>query len=246
MKLLKVKGIVLRETAVGEADKILTLLTQEYGKLSVSARGARKPKSPFVAGSQLFSYCNFVICEGRNIHMLNQLEIIDTFHTIPKDIIKLSYGVYMLEVLEKISLENTPSEDVLLLIVKVLRVLSKSNRDPKLITRIFEFRMMALSGYMPETVYCVDCGKIMEAPCGFSAHLGGVVCEDCRSKNRYVHTISKGALYTIQYILSSPLTELFNFAVSEEILKELSSIAKTYINSHIENNFKTLDFLEQL
>ncbi|HHW67300.1 DNA repair protein RecO [Defluviitalea raffinosedens] len=245
MEHIKSKGIVLKEINVGEADKILKIFTKLKGKISVSAKGARKSKSRLTAGTQMFSYCDFLIHQGKNYNIIQQLEVIHTFHGIREDIIKLTYASYFFELLDSVLEEEQVNEDLLLLTLKTLSVLEKTNRNPKLIAKIYELRLMASIGYMPEMFQCVNCGG-QEDIHRFSSRLGGILCNDCSNKDHYSHKMSRGTWYTIQYILSSDLSELFKFDLDEKILEELDKITQSYLAYHIEKSFKTLDFLREV
>lgn len=245
MEHIKTKGLVIKEINVGEADKILKVFTKLIGKISVSAKGARKPKSHLAAGTQLFSYCDFLIYQGRNYNVIQQLELISTFHGIREDIIKLTYASYFLELLDFVTEEEEKNEELLLLTLKTFSVLEKKTWNPKLIARIYELKLMSLIGYMPETIQCISCGN-QEDIQRFSSRLGGILCNDCKSIDIFSHRMSRGTWYTIQYILSSDLSNLFKFTIDESILDELEKITLSYISYHTEKSFKTLDFLKEI
>lgn len=246
MSIIKTKGLVLREANSGEADKIITVLTKEKGKKVIAAKGARSSKSQFVAGTQQFCYCDFIIYENnKSISNLNQLEIIESFHNIRKDLYKLSYATYFMELVENTAMEELACEDLLKLTLKSLQILNKTEYNLKLLARIYELRLMKIIGYMPETTQCVSCGRPLDS-FYFNSEVGGVLCNSCKSKFSKSIQISKSTLYTLQYIIAADLSKLFNFSVSDQIISELTQISKSYISVHIEHKFKTLSFLEQL
>lgn len=246
MSIIKLKGLVLREAYSGESDKIITVLTKERGKKTIAAKGARKPRSPFLAGTQQFCYCEFIVYDNKNIANLNQVEIIETFHKIRDDLLKLSYATYFMELLENSIMEEIVIEELLILTLKTLQILNKNLYNPKFIARIYEIRLMSIIGYMPETTQCVNCSKELNTDIYFSSNEGGVLCDNCKTIANKVIKISIGTLYSIQYILSVDLFKLFNFSVSELVLDELTTITKDYILLHIEHKFKVLKFLENL
>lgn len=245
MNIIKTKALVLREANFGEADKIITVLTKEIGKRAISAKGARRPKSPYMAGTQQFCYGDFIIYDNKNIAVLSQVEIIESFYNIRYDLYKMSYAAYFTELVEKILPEGMSSEQVLKLILKTLQVLNKSDSSPKLIARIFEFRIMAIIGYMPETTQCLHCQNGLEDRVYFSSEAGGVLCGQCFKQYKSIK-ISIGTLHAIQYILSSDLAQLYKFTVSDQVLQELTVVSGNYIATQINSKFKTLEFLEQL
>ncbi len=245
MSIIKLRGLVLREANSKDIDKIITVLTKEKGKKTMSAKGARRPKSSLIAGTQQFAYCDFYIYDG-NIANINQIELIESFHNIRNDIIKLSYATYFMELIENTVLEGESSEELLKFTLKALQILNKTEYDQKLLSKIYELKLMQLIGYMPETTMCVNCGNSIEDNIYFSAEVCGILCSKCKELNNNIIKISHGSLSAIQYILSADLSNIFNFSVSEQVLNELSKITKAYISIHIEHKFKSLDFLKKL
>ena len=82
MSYVKTRGIVVREVKAGDCDKILTIVTEDLGKISVSARGVRRNRNRYSAGTQVFSYCDWVLYKGKNTYILNTCDIINSFYEI--------------------------------------------------------------------------------------------------------------------------------------------------------------------
>lgn len=245
MAIEKVRGIVLKEMNKGETSKNLIVLAKGIGKIFMSAKGARKSKSPLMASSQIFSYCDFVAYENKNFYNINQAEIIDNFYNIRTDIVKLAYASYIMELTEKSCPENMECDNIMLLLLKTLYVMSKTDINPKLASVIFEIKYMSFMGFMPETENCVFCGND-KGLLYFSKYEGGVMCEECKRKGIDGQFISGGTLSGIKYILTNDIHKIFSFRVSDEVLFEMSNISRDYISSHINMHFKTLDFAESL
>lgn len=246
MNIVKIKGIVLRQAYSSEADKIITILAKDKGKKTISAKGARFPKSPFLAGTQPFCYCNFIIYDKRPIANLNQIEVIETFYNIRNDLTKLSYAAYFMELAENSIVEEESSNELLALTLKTLQTLNKTNGDIKLIARIYELRLMKILGYMPELYECVNCRQKIESRKYFDVYLGGTLCDKCKKASNKTLQLSLGTFSALEYIIYSDLKKLFNFRVSTLVLEQLTKISTDYIFIHIEHEFKTLKFLKQL
>lgn len=107
MALYRTDAIVLGYRNLGEADKILTLFSPDKGKIHAVARGVRRPRNSLLAGSQLFSYCNFFIMEGRSLDNISQCEIKESFYKIRQNLEPMAYGLYFAELLRA----STPMED---------------------------------------------------------------------------------------------------------------------------------------
>lgn len=242
--LLNLRGIVLKETPVGEADKFITILAKDYGKVSVSVKGARRVRSGLTAGTALFSYSDFYISEVRKKMYLNQAEPIETFYSLRNSLDCLAYGSYFLEITNKMLYENMPANNVLLLLLKTLTALSKSSIPNRLISSIFELKILEFNGYRPETEVCIGCGKKAESD--FYITSEGTVCSKCLSKGEFYIALNETLLYTIRYILSSELNKLFTFNISQKALKNLSNLSRHLMRCHFNFNLKSFDFIKEI
>jgi DNA repair protein RecO (recombination protein O) len=125
MGVTKTQGIVLKYTNLGEADKILTILTRSKGKIKAVAKGSRKPKSSLLASSELFAFSEFVLYKGSNLYHISQAETRETFYNLRNDLLRLSYGVFFVEMADSVSEEELYNERLFLLLAKVLYYLAE-------------------------------------------------------------------------------------------------------------------------
>ncbi|QUI22815.1 DNA repair protein RecO [Vallitalea pronyensis] len=242
---IKTKGIVVSEMPVGENDKRLVMLTKDKGKIVVFARGARKTTSMLLAGSQLFAYGDFVLYKGKSAYTMKHVQLIESFHAIRHEIELLAYGLYVLEFGEYISEENNPNTALMKLMLKTLQVLVKGKINQELIMRIFELKAMSYIGYTPCVTHCVECGKtdMLDA---FSNQLGGVLCKTCGVVQKSTVAIRESTIYTLHYILATPIEQLFTFKVDDGIMDELKRVMIRFIGYHLDHEFKSLNFLLKL
>ena len=240
---IKTKGIVVNEMPIGENDKRLVILTKEKGKITAFVRGARKANSKFLAGSQLFSYGEYILLKGKSSsYNIKQIQLIESFHAIRSDIDLLAYGLYTLELGSFITEENIPNKYIMKLMLKTLQVLIRKTLDYDLVMRIFELKAMSYIGYTPNVVNCVMCGEQCDEYY-FSIMQGGIVCKICSNQQKDVIRINNSTIYTMRYILSASIQNLYSFYVNEGIKYELTLIMKKFINYHLNHQFKSLDFL---
>ena len=156
---LHTKALVLRETAYKESDKILTLLTQEQGKLTASARGCRRKGSPLAAGSQLLVWSDFILYEYQGRWSVKEAEVEREFRGMREDLDKFSLGCYFGEVTQALALEGLPSPELLSLILNSLHALDRLDRPLALVKGAFELRAMCLAGYEPVLDACAVRGS---------------------------------------------------------------------------------------
>lgn len=145
-----VTGMVLRAAPSGEGDRRLVVLTRERGRITVFARGARRPGSPFLAACRPFSFGKFRLYEGRDAYNLQGAEITAYFEELSADVEGACYGSYFLEVAEYYSRENLDGTDLLMLVYQSLRALLKEVISNELVRRVFELKAMVLNGEYTE------------------------------------------------------------------------------------------------
>lgn len=241
----KAKGIVIKEVNTGEADKILTIFALGKGKITGFAKGARRPKSKIIAGSQFLCYSDFVLFKGRDMYTVNSSDIIEPFYELRNDIIKLTYSAYLVDLVYDAVQENQPSTRVLQLFLNTLYALAKSNKSPELLARIFEIRLLTILGYAPYAGGCLECGKESVDRVYFSFKKCGFLCEKCNlSHDEYAVPIFSGTAKAINHIVYSPIKNLYNFELSPEVLVELGTVSRRYLRDRFEKEYNRLDFLK--
>lgn len=238
-------GIVLSSMPVGDYDKRLVILTKERGKITVFARGARKPNSPYMGISEPFNFGVFSLSEGYDAYYLSGADIKEYFLEVKNDIEGICYGTYFCDILEYLCVDGFGDVNILNLLYVTLKALSKSDRMKPLIRRIFELKVLAYDGEGMSAFSCCMCNQ-SEDLVGFSLNRNGLICKSCLGKTEKVRTLSQTTIYTIQYILSSPLKSLYSFQVTPEIMKEMEDVIGSYFQKHVPRKFKSLDILVAL
>ena len=110
---LTTKALVLRVTDYNDRDSLLTLLTDEYGKLTVKARGLRRKNSPLIAPCQLLAYAEFTLFENKGFYTINEAASIELFQGLRRDLTRLSLGTYFAQAAEVIAQEDMPNPELL-------------------------------------------------------------------------------------------------------------------------------------
>ena len=147
--LLEVTGIVLRSAAVGEYDRVVTILTTGKGKISAFARNARKLNNRFMAAVSPFCFGKFKLYAGRNSYTIAEAEITNYFETLRNDLESAYYGMYFLEVADFYTRENNDEAEMLKLLYQSLRALLHKNLDNRLVRLVYECKAMAVNGEFP-------------------------------------------------------------------------------------------------
>ncbi len=244
MGLLNTSGIIIKQINFGEADKILTIMTKDYGKLQALARGARRTNNRFLASTQLFCYSNFIFFQGKSMNYINTAELRESFYNLRKNIKDFTYASYIIELMNGALEENQKEEKHFFLLIHTLKHMTYSkNLDLDLIKLTFQIKLMALSGYAPHLSNCVSCGEVLKGKIKFSIENGGTLCSNCFHLDPYGKRISGEEISIISYILYNPLSALSKLEIKNTFLRQLNNIMDTYVSKYLEKSFHTLDFL---
>lgn len=147
---ITVSGVVLKSSPTGETDRRLVVLTRERGKITVFARGARRPGSPFMAACRPFVFARFTLYEGREAYSLKGAEVAEYFDGLGKDMEGACYGSYFLEIADYYTRENIREEQMMILLYQSLKALLKPALPKELVRRIFELKAMVINGEYTE------------------------------------------------------------------------------------------------
>ncbi len=245
--LITVQGVVLSAMPVGEYDRRMVLLTRERGKISCFAKGARRPKSPFMAASGPFVFGNFTLYEGRSSYNLHQAEITHQFMELTKKQPGIYYGYYFLELADYFGREGIDGKDVLNLLYVTMLALLNEKIDDRLVRCVYEMRTMTVQGMMPSLYACVRCQKKVDetGPVWFSQSMHGISCGSCPSAAD-AFRILPGTLAALRYMVSAPMGKLYTFSVTEEILRELEKVVHAYLYAALDRPVKSLDILKMM
>jgi len=243
---MTIRGIVLRVTDYNDRDALLTLLTEDQGKLTVKARGLRRKNSPLVAPCQLLAYGEFTLFEYRGQFTINEAQSIELFTPLRRDLTKLSLGTYFAQVSEVLSQEDFPSPELQSLLLNCLFALCRLNLPENQIKAVFELRAACLSGYTPDLFGCHICGS--QSPERFDLLAGQLECGNCRSQesNGIRMPVTSAMLEAMRYICLCDPKKLFSFRVGGDTLHKLSSLTEAYLTIQLERGFSSLDFYKSL
>lgn len=240
-------GIILKKQNLRETSLILTLLTKDFGKISGIMKGARGPKAAIGNNPQVFSLNNIVFYERKrgNLNSISQCDLKDFFEPIRNDLEKTVYADYFLELVDSVIIEGDVNKDVYDLLLNSLMLLSKP-ASAKRVTRIFEIKLMDMSGFMPEFKECLSCGKPIQQDTKFSLRLGGLLCDNCQTKDRNSIKLSKGTVNFIERVRRSPFGLVSRIKVSQNVGKELEHFLRRFVDYHIQRELKTVEFLKKI
>lgn len=240
MSNVKINGIILSESNLGDYDKMLTMLTPNVGKISCVAKGARRPKSALLAGTQIFCFGEYLMFKGTNTYHINSVEPIEVFYNLRIDLDKLKYAVHINKIVQDVTHENQNCYHVLQLLLNTLYTVSETDKDLDLILSIFKLRLLCILGFTPKITECVNC-KEKEKTNYFSIKDNGFKCKTCSRLDKSTITMSESTVNAIKYTVTAPAKKIYSFTIKDESLKEFKLISKIYFNEKLEKEYKIED-----
>lgn len=228
---------MLRTHKLGEADRIVSFITERHGKVRAVAKGVRKTKSRFGARLEPTSHVALQLYEGRELDIVTQAESVDHFRAIRADLDRLTRAVSMLEAVDQLAQEREPNAQLYRMLLGGLRTLAA--RDSALVLAGFFWKLLALEGFRPITEACAVC-MTTDDLVAFDIGEGGMVC---RSHRRGI-AVSPGAVELLQQILGGQLAMALDQPPSAATV-ELDHLATRAMEHHIERRLRSVGLLDR-
>lgn len=242
------EGLVIKESRVGETDRLVTVLTKQKGVLRAFVQRAEKANSGKLSATRLFSYSRFTIFEGRDKYIIDDAQPIEIFFGLRKNMETLSLGQYFCELAGELAPEGSEAENFLRLMLNALYILEKGNRPPLIIKAAVEMRMLTFAGYMPDIVCCMGCGAYEADTMYFFPLEGKIACSNCIEglPKGQSYPLGRGAMTAMRHTVYADFEKVFNFTLPAGALKELSQASEAYVLNTLGKSFKTLEFFHQM
>ena len=248
--LVTVSGIVIGKRDIGESNCFLDILTDKYGVIEVTAHGVKKMNSKNASSTGLFSYSKFCFNKNNLRYSLNSAEPIYSFFGLSSDLKKFSLAVYLADIIKYTSAAEQSGEDVLRFFAITLYKLEKENADCDIIKAVFEFRIAAMLGFLPDLRACRDCGEYVNGEMFFSVERNNLICGECRELSENIDEELKpllpDLLHTMRFVLYSAIEKVYGFALKGDTKKEFLSFSEDYLLTQLGKSFKTLEYYKNL
>lgn len=245
MATYKTDAIVLRKYPLGERDQIVVLLSPTHGKIRGVAKGAKKTTGQFAGKVEISYHLSLLMAEGRNLDIISQVEILDSFKNIRTDLHKMAYTLYILELLDKAIPEPEPHYQLFSLLYSTLLNIEKSS-GLSLLLLSFELKLITLLGYYPEIKKCVNCGLPPVKLQRFSVNIGGLLCHRCFSRDHHAFSISPQGIELIENSIALPLETIAGTTARPGLIATITPITRQYIIEKFGHDLKSRKFLEEL
>jgi DNA repair protein RecO (recombination protein O) len=237
VSLYRDRAVVVRTHKLGEADRIVVLLTAEHGKVRAIAKGIRKTKSRFGGRLEPLTHVSLLLYQGRELDIVSQAETIDPTRPLMDDLDRLTQGLALLEAVDRLTPDREPVPDLYRMLVGALRTLAA--RPSELVVPAFFWKVLASEGLRPELDRCVRCGT--DGPLvAFDLDEGGTLCRACRQGV----PLSPGALTLLRQILGGELNAALA-ADRSPAHHEVAVLATRAMEHHLERGLRAVALLER-
>lgn len=241
---ISTKGLVIREQTTGESDRLVTLLTADYGLVRAFVRRAKQMKSRMNSATSLFAYGDFSLYRSKDAFVVDDAVATEVFFGLRKDIERLSLAQYFAQLAFELGAEEQPCEELLKLTLNSLHLLCKGEKSLMQIKAVFELRAMCLGGYMPGILACDNCGTYETPLMYFDTLEGKIYCENCPKTGAI--PLPKTVITAVRFICLTEPSKIFSFSLSDENMKLLSDVAEKYMLSRVQRKLSALEFYKGL
>lgn len=240
-------AIILKRRDFGEADRLLTILTPEHGKVDVIAKGARKATSTKTGHVELFTRADMLIHRGRDLGIATQVEMTEPFLALREDLQRGAYANYAGELLDRFTAAGDDDlHDVFHLLLRTLQDLCTDD-DPRLVMRYYEMRLLDLVGFRPELNQCVFTHEpIQPEEQFFSYSEGGVVSPEAAKHGTSLIPVSLLTLKLLRHMQRSPYTQVKSLKITPQLHQEVERLMLGYITFLLERRLQSIDFIRRI
>jgi len=240
----KEQGVVLRSVKLGEADKIVTIMTQGSGKVRAVAKGIRKTTSRFGARLEPFTHVNLMLYRGRgSLDTVTQAEILSPHRAIREDLGLFAAGETMLEAVDKVAEDHEKNVRLVLLLLGGLRALETRPADPAAVAESFLLKLLSLSGFHPSLTACAVCGGA-EATL-WSAGVGGAVC--AADADPGAAPVTPEVLTVLAQLAQADLTEAGGLPpAADRVRREARAKLFSFTEYHFERRMRSVPMLARV
>ena len=257
-----IDGLILRDAPTGENDRLVTILTAEEGRFTLTAKGARSMKSKVGSACRLFTYGNYEYYEKNDRYWLSGGSVNESFFGLCEDLEVFALASYVSQIACEITGEGVPAEEILRMTLNTLYCLEKQKKPLPQIKAAYELYAVRASGMAPELSACADCHGEDAGDYWLDVMNGLIVCDECikkrsgglpipeldeYSQRSILLPIDRAVLGAMRYIMTAPIQRIFAFSITDpESADRLYRAAEGYLLNHLERGFETLDFYKRV
>ncbi|MDQ7849778.1 MAG: DNA repair protein RecO [Armatimonadota bacterium] len=245
MPVYKAEAVVLRHRPLGEADRVLTLFTREYGRLSAVARGVRRPSSKRSGALEPFSHLRLLLARGRGaLDVVAQVEVVEGTGALRTDLRRFGQAALLAELVEAATPEREPQPGLFHLLVEALRLLRRPEETPAVLW--FGLHLVSLAGFQPALERCAVGGEETGSAPAWSHPLGGVVCRRHAARDPAAVRLRPELVRVLEALLAAPAAEVGRLALPPDDQSLLLELVRRYAEHRLEVRLRSPGVLERL
>lgn len=240
----RIRGIVIRSMDYGEGNKIVTLLSDQGGKVGVMIRGAKKLRSRYNALAQPFTLGEYLYVRGSGLGTLHHGELIESHRELRTELDLAAYAAYAAELMDR-ALQDEDASPFMFEQLQACFTALAEGKDPQITLHVLEMKVLEASGYGQSFSECLQCGNHV-GPFFFSSSLGGLLCSRCRHRDPSAGALSEVAVKLLRLFTQLDLRRLGAIQVSEATKQELKRCMRQLTDTHLGLRLKAQAFLDQM
>ncbi len=242
-RLYRTEAIILKHSDMGEADRLLTVLTPYLGKLRLVAKGVRKPTSRKAGHLESFTRSRMLVARGRNLDIITQAETQEPYLALRRDLWRISHAYYLGELVDCFCEERSENPPLYDLLCDALSWICESD-NLALATRFFEVRLLGLVGFEPQLFRCTRCSVLLQPALNyFSPEMGGVLCPACGEGDRDAQPVPLGALKVLRFMQTHKFNACSALRLKDATYAALEQILHGYLVYILERRLKSVEFM---
>jgi DNA repair protein RecO (recombination protein O) len=242
----RAEAVILKQRGIGEADRILTLYTLEFGKVRAVAKGVKRPGSKMSGHVDLLTHSQLMLAHGRNLDIVTQAQTVDTFIELKNNLDHLSNALYVAELVDCLTEERLEGKAVFNLLLDTLHRLNDSSQQGSVL-RYFELHLAHHLGYRPQLQNCASCETALQPVTNyFHPASGGVLCPECAFSLPQVRPISLNAFKVLRLWQSCDYETACRVRIDTSLSNELEMVMRAYLRFLLEREPKAVAWLDRL
>jgi len=236
-------AIVLKGSNFGEADRILTILTERFGKVKVMAKGIRKIKSHLAGALEPFMLVDLQLHEGKTFYIVTGAVILEPLHSLHDNFEKVGQAFYLGELVDRFVEEGQKIPEIFELFRVGLSQIEKGMKP--VVLRGFELKIVEGAGFKPEINNCLHCkNRIIPGENYWDSVEGGIICGNCQAIHHHGNRLSDEAVKLLHFFERSDLETISRLRLAAEVEEEVEKILAKYVESILERELKSKIFLK--
>lgn len=244
METLTVEAVVLKTDDFGDANRVVTLFTREFGKVEANAYGCRRVRSPLSGALQMFNHISAELTRGAKVDTIREADIIHFYDALTNDLERLAYASLLFEIVNRMTLPRQSERETFDLLTKALPVLSK--RNPKIAALIGACQFMETSGVQLNFSRCVHCGTELEGDAAISLLDGGAVCFDCIDAAQDCRPYPAALRRTFETMLGFDWRDGTRLNFNSRQLDAAENFFLEYVHSVLGGGLKSVQFIRAI